>query len=75
MNNNDKIWKIVLNEIETQISKANFLTLFNKTQLLSLENDVATISAPSTMIIDLLKKRFYDIVKKLWIKISVKIRR
>ena len=58
MNNNDKIWKIVLNEIETQISKANFLTLFNKTQLFSLENDVATISAPSTMIIDLLKSVF-----------------
>jgi len=61
---NNKLWKIILNEIETQVSKANFLTLFNKTQLLSLENDVATISAPSAMIINLLEKRFYEFIKK-----------
>lgn len=60
---NNKLWKIILNEIETQVSKANFLTLFKKTQLLSFENNVATISAPSTMIIDLLEKRFYEIIK------------
>ncbi len=63
-NENDKLWKTILNEIETQISKANFLTLFNKTQLLSFEEDVVTISAPSAMIIDLLQKRFYEIIKK-----------
>lgn len=61
---NSELWKIILNEIETQVSKANFLTLFNKTQLLSLDNETATISAPSTMIIDLLEKRFYEIIKK-----------
>lgn len=58
------LWAIVLNEIETQISKANFLTLFKKTQLLSLEENVATISAPSTMIIDLLEKRFIEMIKR-----------
>lgn len=61
---NNKLWKTILDEIEIQISKANFLTLFKKTHLLSLENDVATIAAPSTMIIDLLQKRFYDVIKK-----------
>ncbi len=61
--NEKELWKIILNEIETQISKANFLTLFKKTQLVSIENDVFTIAAPSAMIIDLLQKRFYDVIK------------
>jgi len=58
------LWKNVLGEIETEVSKANFFTLFKTTALLSLENNVATIAAPSTMIIDLLQKRFYQIIKK-----------
>ena len=62
--NESELWKIILNEIETQISKANFLTLFKKTQLLSIENDVVTIAAPSAMILDLLEKRFYEVIKQ-----------
>ena len=58
------LWKKVLGEIEIEVSKANFFTLFKTTGLLSLENGVATIAAPSTMIIDLLQKRFYQIIKK-----------
>lgn len=58
------LWKKVLGEIETEVSKANFFTLFKTTSLLSLENNVATIAAPSIMIIDLLQKRFYQIIKK-----------
>lgn len=65
MNEENKVlWKKVLGEIETEVSKANFLTLFKTTGLLSFENGVATIAAPSTMIIDLLQKRFYQIIKK-----------
>ena len=61
---NNLLWKKVLGEIETEVSKANFLTLFKTTALLSFENRVASIAAPSTMIIDLLQKRFYQIIKK-----------
>ncbi len=57
-------WKKILGEIQTEVSKANFLTLFKSTSLLSLEDKVATIAAPSTMIIDLLNKRFYGVIKK-----------
>ena len=60
----DTLWKTVLGEIETEVSRANFLTLFKKTKLISLDEDTATIAAPSTMIIDLLKKRFQEIIKK-----------
>lgn len=61
---NSILWKKVLGEIETEVSRANFLTLFKSTGLLSLRDGVATIAAPSTMIIDLLQKRFYQIIKK-----------
>lgn len=61
---NNILWKKVLGEIETEVSRGNFFTLFKPTALLSLENGIASIAAPSTMIIDLLQKRFYQIIKK-----------
>ena len=64
MEENRDIWNKILGEIEIEVSKANFLTLFKGTTLLSLENDVLTIAAPSVMIIDLLQRRFYDVIKK-----------
>ncbi len=60
----EKLWDKVLAEIETEVSKANFLTLFKNTSLLSFEQDTVTIAAPSTMIIDLIQKRFYELIKK-----------
>jgi chromosomal replication initiator protein len=59
----ENLWKKVLSEIQLEVSGANFLTLFKNTSLLSLEENVATIAAPSTIVIDLLNKRFYDLIK------------
>ena len=61
---NSILWRKILGEIETEISRVTYLTLFKSTGLLSLENGVASIAAPSTMIIDLLQKRFYQMIKK-----------
>ncbi|OGH02892.1 MAG: chromosomal replication initiator protein DnaA [Candidatus Levybacteria bacterium RIFCSPHIGHO2_01_FULL_37_17] len=57
------IWKAVLSEIELEVSRANFFTLFKQTHLLSIEGSVATIAAPSGMIIDLLQRKFFAIIK------------
>ena len=57
------LWENVLSEIQTEVSRANFLTLFKGTTLISFEGNVATIAAPSSMIIDLLEKRFYQTIK------------
>ena len=54
----DTIWKKVLQDMQTKISPTNFHTLFKNTYLLSLDENIATVAAPSTMIIDLLQKRF-----------------
>ncbi|HZJ18342.1 MAG TPA: chromosomal replication initiator protein DnaA [Patescibacteria group bacterium] len=60
----NQLWKVVLSEIETDVSRANFLTLFKNTLLLALDSSTATVAAPSSMIIDLLQRRFYQIIKK-----------
>lgn len=60
----DEQWKKVLEDMQTKVSRANFHTLFKNTYLVSLEDGIATIAAPSTMIIDLLQKRFGEDIKK-----------
>lgn len=62
--NTSQLWKIVLGEIQTEVSEANFMTLFKKTSLVSLDENTATIAAPSTMINDMIHKRFLPIIKK-----------
>ena len=61
---NNALWKKILGEIEIELSEGKFVTLFKPTSLLSFENNVATVACPSTMIIDLLRKRFYQTIKK-----------
>lgn len=60
----NNLWKTVLGEIETEVSQGKYITLFKPTSLVSLEENTATIAASSNMIIDLLKKGFYQIIKK-----------
>lgn len=56
----DTLWHAVLSEIEPAVSKGTFMTLLKPVQLISLDDNIATIAAPSTMVIDLLQKRFKD---------------
>ena len=61
----DKLWKKVLQDLQKKISPTSFHTLFKNTHLLSLEENIATVAAPSTMIIDLLQKRFANDIQSL----------
>jgi chromosomal replication initiator protein len=61
---NKDLWNKILAEIELEVSRANFLTLFKSTHLISVEDGVVTVAAPSSMIIDLLQRRFYEVIKK-----------
>ncbi len=63
MQNYQELWDKILAEIELEVSRANFLTLFKQTQIVSIENGVVTVAAPSAMIIDLLQRRFYEVIK------------
>jgi len=64
MDDYKELWNKILAEVELEVSRANFLTLFKRTQLLSVEGNAITIAAPSAMIIDLLQRRFYEVIKK-----------
>ena len=63
------LWKNILATIETEISKGSFLALFKSTSLLSLEENpssnqlVANICVPSTIIIDMIKKKHITLLK------------
>lgn len=58
------LWNKILAEMKNKVSKANFVSLFQPTFLLSLDDDIATIAAPSNMVIDLLQKRFLPQIKE-----------
>lgn len=59
----NKIWKEVLNEIEVEVSKPTFLTFFKGTGLVSIENSVATVSAPTYITAEYIEKRYYSLIK------------
>ncbi len=59
------LWQKVLSEMEKKISKGNFITIFRQTALLSLDDHIATIAAPSTLISEMLQKRFKDDIKTI----------
>ena len=59
------IWNNVLAELKPHVSSGNFNTILNPTFLLSLEDDIATIAAPSVIIGDFLQKRFSGQIKTL----------
>ncbi len=61
--NTQLLWKQVLGAIEHEVSRANFLTLFKNTVLVSLSENTATVGAPSPMIIDLIQKRYITLIK------------
>ena len=70
----DTLWKEVLSEIEKTVSRTNFITLFKNTTLLSVDDTTMTLTAPSTVIIDLLQKRFSsEIISHLEQKTGKKI--
>lgn len=56
-------WKTALGEIETEVSRAQFLTFFKKSALISIDDKTATIAIQSSIGIDLLQKRFSGVIK------------
>lgn len=61
----EELWKSVLAEIEVEVSKPNFLMFFKGTNLESIDGGVATISAPSVMVVDMIEKRYYGLIKQV----------
>ena len=45
--NNTELWQSVLAQMQFHISKANFATWFQNTEIISKENEIVTISVPN----------------------------
>ena len=61
----DKTWKAVLSELELTVSRPIFQTAFSKTQLLSLENSVATIGIANPVVRNMIETRYYSLLKSV----------
>lgn len=61
----ESIWNKILAELEIEVSKGVFITMFKHTALTSLDNGVATIATPSPMVSNLIEKRYYRLLQKL----------
>ncbi|MBM3283107.1 chromosomal replication initiator protein DnaA [Candidatus Gottesmanbacteria bacterium] len=57
------LWQIVLADLELQVSKAVFQTFLSQTKLISLTGQTATIGINQPMLISLIEKRYYQIIK------------
>ncbi len=60
-----KLWRITLAEIELQVSKPVFKTIFAQTFLSSIEENTITIGCDNPLMIELLQKRYYSLIKSV----------
>lgn len=68
----EDLWQSVLDEIQIEVSKPTYLTFFQNTYLISFENDIATIGAPTYINAQYIEKRYYALIKKVLDKKSGK---
>lgn len=60
----EKLWKKTLEEIELEVSKPRFVTFFKQTQLLSIDDSIATIGSPNYMASAYIEKNYYSLIKR-----------
>lgn len=62
--NNQELWQSVLNEIELQVSRPNFLTWFKQSQLLGRDEKegLATIGLPNNFAKEWVKNRYHKLL-------------
>jgi len=76
MDNTQTLWRMVLADLELQVSKTVFQIFLSKTKLLSIENNTARIGCSQPMLINLIEKKYYDLLKKTvdsYVKTNVKL--
>lgn len=63
-----ELWNLILTELKSTVSEGNFVTILKPTFLISFEDDIATIGAPSQIMVGLLQKRFAEQIKTIFHK-------
>jgi chromosomal replication initiator protein len=70
----DKLWEKALAEIELLISRPNFLTWFQNTNIVGQDNDVVTLNVPNTFVKEWLANKYHKIIIKALRALSPAIR-
>lgn len=68
------LWRAVLAETELAVSRANFLTWFRKTALVSMHNGMATVSVPNEFSKEWLEAKYRRMLLKLLRSYSEEVR-
>ncbi|MBI2020980.1 chromosomal replication initiator protein DnaA [Candidatus Giovannonibacteria bacterium] len=71
---NDELWKKALGGIETEISRANFLTWFKNTHIIEHSENTITIGVPSNFVKEWLENKYHKYILKSLRNISPDIR-
>lgn len=70
MVDNKQIWESCLDEIESSLSRANFVTWFKNTNLYKQENGTAVISVPNEFVRDWLSNKYRKLILGLLMNYS-----
>lgn len=63
--NNIELWQTVLSQMQFHISKANFATWFQNTEIISKENEKVTISVPNAFSKEWLSNKYNKLILKI----------
>ena len=72
--NNIELWQSVLAQMQFHISKANFATWFQNTEIISKENEMVTISVPNAFSKEWLSNKYNKLILKTLHDIDDKIK-
>ena len=61
---NHEIWQVVLGEIELSISKANFITWFKNTNIISQKDNKIIVGVPNGFTKEWLENKYNKIILK-----------
>jgi chromosomal replication initiator protein len=68
--NPTQVWQAALGELQLQVSKANYMTWLKDTQLISYEDGLFVIGAPTAFATEWLENRLQSLVRKTLIGIT-----
>ena len=72
--NNNELWQSVLAQMQFHISKANFATWFQNTEIVSKEDEIITISVPNAFSKEWLSNKYNKLILKTLHDIDDKIK-
>ncbi|MEK7133376.1 MAG: chromosomal replication initiator protein DnaA [Patescibacteria group bacterium] len=61
---NEELWKAVLNEVELEVSRANFVTWFKNTDIAECKEGVVVVNVPNTFIKEWLEEKYQKLILK-----------